>query len=81
MRPDRSEALAGLLQEVLSDGDVDQRRVDIAVPEIGRQERKFVLRIDARAVPFENAVHHKRVAEVVDTRTGFALRRLDPGAT
>jgi hypothetical protein len=31
------------------------------VPKIGRQERQLFLRIDAGAIPFENAVHDKRM--------------------
>ena len=79
MRSECSESLVCLLQDILSDGDIDQRRMDIVVPEIGRQERKLVLRIDAGAIPLENAVHHHRVTQVVNARTGLALRRLDPG--
>lgn len=75
----RTEALVCLLQDILSDGDIDQRRMDIAVSEIGRQEWKLVLRIDAGAIPFQNAVHDHRVTQVVDARTGLALRRFDPG--
>ena len=74
-----TEALVCLLQEILRDRDVDQRRMDIAVPEIGRQEWKLVLRIDAGAIPFENAIHDHGVTQVVNARTGLALRRLDPG--
>ena len=75
-----TEALVCLLQEILGDGDIDQRRMDIAVPEIGRQERELVLRIDAGAIPLQNAVHDHRVTQVVNARTSLALRRLDPGA-
>ena len=62
MHPERAEALAGLLQKVLRDRDVDQCRMYIAVPEIGRQERQAVLSINAGPVPFKNAVHDERVA-------------------
>src|SRR5450756_739582 len=68
-----------LLKEFLGDRDVNQRRVDIAVPQICREEWKLVLRIDAGAVPFENAVHHKRVTQVVDARASLAFRRLESG--
>src|SRR6266851_10516466 len=53
--------------------------MDIPVPEIGRQERELVLRVDAGAIPLENAVHHHRVTQVVNAWTGLALRRLNPG--
>ena len=79
MRTERPEAFACLLQEFLGDRDVDQRRVDIAVTQIGREERQPILRIDAGAVPLENAVHDERVTQVVNARTNLAFRRLDPG--
>ena len=75
-----TEALVCLLQEILRDRDIDQRRMDITVPKIGRQEWKLVLRIDAGPIPFQNAVHDHQVMQVVDARTDLALRRLDPGA-
>src|ERR1700674_1626262 len=53
--------------------------MDIPVPKIGRQERELVLRIDAGAIPLENAVHDHRVTQVVDARTGLALQRFNPG--
>ena len=44
---ERPEAVACLLQEILRDRDVDERRMDIAMPEVGREERQLILRIDA----------------------------------
>lgn len=59
MRSKLSEALVRLVKKVLGHCDVHQRRMDIAVSKIRRKERQLVLRIDAGAVPFENAVHHE----------------------
>ena len=80
VRPEDAEALPGLLQQILRDRDIDQRRMDIAVPEVGRQVRKAILRIDAGAVPVENPVHDERVTNVVNTGADLSLEWFDAGA-
>src|ERR1700752_5226652 len=60
VRSESAEALTCLVEKILRHGDVNERRMDIAVPQIGREERQLVLRIDAGAITFENAVHHER---------------------
>src|SRR5260370_11061517 len=79
MSTERPEAFVCLLQDFLGDRDVNQRRVDIAVTQICREEWKLILRIDAGAVPLENAVHHERMTQVVDSRASLAFRRLNSG--
>src|SRR5271154_4221813 len=68
VRSESAEPLTCLVQKILRHGDVHERRMDIAVPEIGREERQLVLRIDAGAIPFEHAVHHERVTQVMNAR-------------
>src|SRR5260221_11007344 len=79
MSTERPEAFVCMLQDFLGDCDVNQRRVDIAVTQIGREEWKLILRIDAGAVPLENAVHHERMTQIVDARASLAFRRLNSG--
>ena len=79
MCPERPESFVCFLQDFLGDRDVNQRRVDIAVTQICREEWKFLLRIDTGAVPLENAVHHERMSQVVDARASLASRRLNSG--
>src|SRR4029077_6330226 len=67
------------MQKVLRDSDVDQRRVDISMAEIGCEERQTILWVDARLVPFEDPVHDHRVPQVVQARTCSPLRRFQPG--
>src|SRR5258707_12343512 len=79
MSTERPEAFVCMLQDFLGDCDVNQRRVDIAVTQICREEWKLILRIDAGAVPLENAVHHERMTQIVDARASLAFRRLNSG--
>jgi hypothetical protein len=39
VRSESAEALTCLVEKILRHGDVNERRMDIAVPEIGREER------------------------------------------
>jgi hypothetical protein len=45
VRSESAEALTCLVEKILRHGDVNERRMDIAVPQIGREERQLVLRI------------------------------------
>src|SRR5215467_9675089 len=56
------------MKQVLFNGDVGKGGMDILMAKICREERQPVLRIDARAVPFEDTVHDHRVAQIVDSR-------------
>src|SRR5689334_21722914 len=59
------ETLARLLQQFLGDGEVDQGRVDVLVPEIGGQVGEPMLRIDAGSIPRQHAMDHKGVTKVM----------------
>src|ERR1700757_1144111 len=61
----RPESLVGVMKQILCNGDVDKGGVDILMTKICREERQPVLRIDARAVPIEDAVHDHRVAQIM----------------
>jgi len=75
-----AEPLAGFLQQILRDGDVDQRRVDVPVTQIGREEVQPVLRVDAGSIPFKDPVHDHRVPQVMHARPRPPGRRLEPSA-
>src|SRR5713101_3668302 len=80
VRSEAAEALTCLVEKVLRHRDVDERRMDIAVPEVGREELQPFLWIDAGAIPFKNAVHHERVTQVMNARPGLASWRLKAGS-
>src|SRR3546814_3412548 len=65
---DGTEAFACFLQQILRDGDVDQRGVDIPVAHVGGEEVQLVLRIDAGPVPLEYPVDDHRMAQIVNAR-------------
>ena len=70
-----AKSFAGLLKQILGNGEVHQRRVDIFVPEIGGQVREARLRIDALAVPGEHAACDEGMAKIVYARTHASRSR------
>ena len=74
-----AEAFAGQAEQLLGNGEVDERRVNVAVPEVGREEGQSALRVDPFAIPLEHAVNDEGVAQVVDTRSAPADIRLEAG--
>jgi hypothetical protein len=68
---------AGFLQQILRDREIHQCRVDILVPQPGRQVMESLLRIDAFAVPRQHAVDHKGMPQIMDPRPPAALCRLE----
>src|SRR5216684_451206 len=80
VRSQAAEALPCPVGKVLRHPDLDERRMDIAVPEVGREELQPFLWIDAGAIPFKNAVHHERVTQVMNARPGLASWRLKAGS-
>jgi hypothetical protein len=69
-----SESITGLLQQFLSDGEIDQGRVDVLVAQISGQVKEARLGVDAFAVPREHTVHNKGVPQVMDMRAHAAWR-------
>ena len=59
------EASARLTEQLLRYGQVDERRVDVAMTEVGREVRQARLRIDPVAIPREHPMHDEAVAQVV----------------
>src|SRR5260370_40052478 len=57
VRSEAAEALTCLVAKALRHRDVDERRMDIAVPEVGRRDLPPFLAIHACAIPFTTAVH------------------------
>ena len=53
------EPIVGMVQQLLSDGHIDETGVQAAVAEICPEVRKFGLRIDAFPVPLRHAVNDK----------------------
>src|SRR5260370_42676913 len=62
MRSEAAEALTCLGEKVLRHRDVNERRMDIAVPEGGREELQGFLWLDAGGIPFESAAQPEQVA-------------------
>src|SRR3546814_15204203 len=60
---DGTEAFACFLQQILRDGDVDQRGVDIPVAHEGGAEVQLVLRIDAGPVQHGRAGGREQVCQ------------------
>src|SRR5207302_8622152 len=73
-----AKSLASLLKQLLGNGEVHQRRVDIFVPEIGDQVREARLRIDTLAVPGEHAARDEGMTKIVYTRTHASRSRFAP---
>lgn len=80
-----AESLARKAEQLLGDGEVDERRVDVAVPEVGGEVGQPALRVDPLPVPLEHAVNHEGVAQVVDawsapTGVGLEAGRVNDAA-
>jgi hypothetical protein len=58
----RAESLARQAEQLLSDGEIDERRVDVAVPEVGGEVGQPALWVDPVPVPLKHAVDDERVA-------------------
>src|SRR5260370_11501875 len=80
VRSKAAEALTRLVEKLLRHRYVNERRMDIPVAQIGCKERQPFLRIDAGAIPREDAVHDHRVSQVMNARPGLASRRLKAGS-
>lgn len=75
----RAETFARQTEQLLGDGQIDERRVDVAVPEIGGEVGQPALRVDPQPVPLEHAVDDERVPQVVDARPATSRLRLEAG--
>lgn len=75
----RAKSLARQAEQLLSDGEIDERRVDVAVPEVGGEVGQTALWVDPLLVPLKHAVDDERVAQVVDARPATASLRLEAG--
>lgn len=74
-----AETLARQAEQLLGDGEVDKRRVDVAVPEIGGEVGQPALRVDPFPVPLEHAVNDEGVAQIVDAWSAPTNVRLEAG--
>lgn len=74
-----AESLARQAEQLLGDGEVDERRVDVAVPEVGGEVGQPALRVDPLPVPLEHAVNDERVTQVVDAWSAPTNIRLETG--
>ena len=72
-----AKSFAGLLKQILGNGEVYQRRVDIFVPEIGGQVREAQLRVDTLAVPGEHAACDEGMTKIVYTRSHASRSRFE----
>ncbi len=72
-----AEAFARQIEQLPSNREIDERRVDVAVPEVGREVGQPTLRVDPFAVPLDHAVNDEGVAQVVDTWSAPADIRLE----
>lgn len=72
-----SETLACQTEQLLGDGEIDERRVDVAVPEIRREVGQPALRVDPLPVPLEHPVDDKRVSQIVNAGPATARLRLE----
>jgi hypothetical protein len=80
--PQGAEAFVRQAEQLLRDGQIDQRGMDAAVTEVGREVGQLALGVDPLAVPLEHPMDDKGVAEIVDTwststRSGLETRRAD----
>jgi len=72
-----TKSLAGLLKQVLGNGEVHQRRMDVFVAEIRGQIRKARLRIDAFAVPGEHTAGDEGMTKFVYAGTHASWSRFE----
>src|SRR5713226_2013089 len=63
-----SEALVRLLQELLGDRQVYQRRVDIAMTKVGGQMCQPALGIDPLLIPLRHPMDDERMPKVMNAR-------------
>jgi hypothetical protein len=71
-----AKPFTGVLQQVLCDGDIYERRVNVSVAEIRGKVWQTRLWINAVSVPSQHAVENKAVAEVMNTRSDLTVVRL-----
>jgi hypothetical protein len=64
----RTNAITCLLQEIMSDRNIDDYGIDVAMPKVCGKIRQSILRIDPLSVPFAHAVDNKCMTQVVDAR-------------
>ena len=57
-----SEPLVCVLKQFLRNREIDQRRVNVAVPEIGGEIRQPRLRVDPLLIPHRHSMDYEGVA-------------------
>ena len=70
-----------MLQQLLGDGQIDERRMNVPVTEVGGKIGQAALRINSLTVPSGYAVNNESVPQVVNARPTPTGPSVQPGST